>query len=91
MKSAVNRTMGSLNRSFQGRDSATLNWSATVFRGLPASRDEMYTRPVSFESFSARRRRMTGVYVSGTHRVTAIQTRPVKAAIRPSIQRQPPA
>jgi hypothetical protein len=44
---------------------------------------------VSLESFAARRRRITGEYVSGIVSAPMIHRAPVKIAMRPSTQRQP--
>lgn len=52
--------MGSRKRSFHGREREMRSRRHTVMRSLPMSILEMYTLPVSFDSFAARVRSRTG-------------------------------
>lgn len=75
--------MGSRNSRIQGRDNAILKASFRV--GLPWSMSSLlrYTLPLISDSLSARRRRSTGAYVSGTVKDPRIQTTPAKAPKKP--------
>jgi hypothetical protein len=83
------RTIGSQNKRIQGRLSPVANASPREVLPWSMSIWERYTLPFSFESLSARRRRSTGLYVSGTRQPAMTSIAPAQIAIKPLTHRQP--
>jgi hypothetical protein len=84
------RRTGSMNSKTHGLVREVTMMALTLTSPLLTSTADLYTFPVIVLNFSARFFNNTGAYVSGTTIDCAIQSTPLKIAIRPITHLQPP-